>query len=67
MYIAYDTKLKRPGCAIIQAAFGATERIAGLFPPEDWLVDLTSDMKLYQITEGQLNKLVEYHRRKDGI
>jgi hypothetical protein len=58
--IAFDTKLRRPGCVLVQAALGAS--VPGTlfqrhFPHETWLVSPTEDMKVYSVTEEQLEKL----------
>jgi hypothetical protein len=56
--IAYDATLRRPGCVIIQAAYG-TDADISLFPTESWLLMPSQDMKVYKVTEEQLKKLVE--------
>lgn len=58
--IAFDCELRRPGCALIQAALGGTHGIESRFNVETWIVHLTPGMKLYTIeNEEQLRKLVE--------
>lgn len=60
MKIAYDAKLKRPGCVIIQAAMGGTVHdFAFKFPSETWLLSPTPDMRLYEVTEEQLKMLAQ--------
>jgi len=56
--VAYDTTLKRPGCAIIQAVFGATISNAELMRMDGWLLSPTEGMRLYEVTDEQLNDLV---------
>lgn len=58
MKIAYDAKLKRPGCAILQAFFSATPGIANRFPTGAWLTAPTDDMKLYEVNDEQLKHLI---------
>lgn len=69
MIIAYDLKKMRPGCVLIQAQMGGTvpnNEFEMFFPVETWALVLTDDMKLYEITEKQLDILSvmteEYHR-----
>lgn len=58
MKIAYDTKLMRPACVIIQAALGCGDRLAHRFDSKDWLVNLTDNMHVYEINESQLVQLI---------
>lgn len=58
MKIAYDIKLMRPGCAIIQSALGGSPEIKNLFPVETWLEAPTEDMKVYEVSEKQLEELI---------
>lgn len=45
---AYDTVLKRPGCALLQAAMGCdASKLYDFFLPEDWLLAPTPDLKVY--------------------
>lgn len=62
MKLVYDVKLKRPGCAILQAVFGGDQHLAGRFPSETWLTDITPDLKLYEVTEEQLEWLIKVGR-----
>ncbi len=59
MKIAYDTKLMRPGCAILQSALGGSPEVKTLFPAETWLQAPTPDMNVYEVTPDQLEKLVK--------
>lgn len=59
MRIAYDPKLKRPGCAILQAAFGCDPAMSSHFDTEDWLLSPTEHMAVYPVTDEQLVKLVK--------
>lgn len=60
--IAYDPVLKRPGCAIIQAAFGCSGNLASLFDTEDWLLAPTENLGVFEVTDEQLGKLPEITR-----
>lgn len=66
MRIVYDCTLKRPGCALLQA-FGGTvpsDRFAMLFDNKDWLFAPTPDMKTYQVTEDQLERVAKITRER---
>lgn len=57
--IAYDTVLKRPGCVLLQAVMGGTVDVAKLFPAGQWVIEPTPNLKVYEVTEEQLQMLVE--------
>jgi hypothetical protein len=57
--IAYDTTLKRPGCVVVQRGLGATISNEDLHRMEGWLTAPTPDMKVYEVTSEQIEKLVE--------
>jgi len=58
--IVFDTNLKRPGCAIIQAAGGGDpELVKNHFPSETWLNHWTPGMGIYKVSDEQLPQLVE--------
>ena len=58
MFIAFDTELKRPGCVLIQAAMGGTiSDFLERFPSDTWIINMTDDMKLFPVTEDQLDYL----------
>jgi hypothetical protein len=59
MKIAYDTKLKRPACVLIQAGMGCGTGVANRFPPETWLVHPTDNMGVFEATEEQMEQLVK--------
>ena len=59
MKIAYDIKLMRPGCAIVQVALGGSPEVKTEFPTDTWLEAPTKDMHLYEVNEEQLKKLVK--------
>lgn len=59
--IAYDIKLKRPGCVLLQTVMGATISNSKLhaFPQGSWLLAPTPDLKLYPVDdERMLRKLI---------
>ena len=56
--IVFDTALMRPACALLQAVKGGTPGIASRFPSESWLIDPTDNMKLYAVSEAQLQILI---------
>ena len=60
MKIAYDIKLMRPGCALIQAVMGgAPNEITLRFPLESWVKGGSPDMKVYQVNYEQLEQLIK--------
>ncbi|TFG94606.1 hypothetical protein E4H12_14875 [Candidatus Thorarchaeota archaeon] len=58
MKIVYDPVLKRPGCALLQAAYGADGGAANYFNIDHWLLAPTPDMALYEVTVKQLTQVV---------
>lgn len=64
--IAYDVKLKRPGCVLLQAALGGDAHLVGRkFTHETWLLHPTDDLHVYEVTDDQLEKLVKI--TEDGL
>jgi hypothetical protein len=57
--IAYDFTLKRPGCALVQAAFGATLSSFDLHRMDNWLLHPTDDMRFVQVSKEQVEQLVQ--------
>ena len=55
--IAYDIRLMKPACPVLAAGLGGDTFDLGKFP--DWLLELTPDMKVYEVTPDQLRQLVE--------
>lgn len=64
--LAYDMKLRRPGCVIVQAGMGGDPRIAEKFPTKSWLLAPTSAMKVYRLTDVQLAQAVELAEIEHG-
>lgn len=64
--IAFDIKLMRPGCVLIQAGMGGDPAAANRFDSRLWLTDITPDMAVYDLVGDQLERLVrkveEHHR-----
>lgn len=61
--IAYDAKLHRPGCILLQAVM-ADKEVANLFPTETWLLAPTKDLRVYEVTKVQLQQLVTLTKQK---
>jgi len=51
---------------LLQAAMGADSDLAHRFPSESWLVAPTPDMTVREVTEDQLEILIEMARRTYG-
>jgi len=64
--VAYDVELLRVGCALIQAATGATIGNADLMRFDDWLTAPTPGLRLYETTEQELESLIAITNRKGG-
>lgn len=58
--VAFDLKLRRPGCAIVQAALGGFIPAADRFHVESWLLYPTPDMKLYDVPLDEFERLVAF-------
>lgn len=56
--IAFDTTLRRPGCAIVQAGFGCDPQVSHYFNSDTWLLVPTDDMRVFKATPEQLQALV---------
>lgn len=70
MKIVFDPKLRRPGCALLQVMFGGDvpSQVFGFkFPHETWLLAPTPDMGPYEVTEQQLDLLVEIAYEAVGL
>ena len=64
--IAFDINLMKPGCAIVQAAFGCNPSVADAFDPKHWLLSPTPNMRLYPIDAQRLAWLVEKVEQANG-
>ena len=62
--LAYDATLRRPGCAAIQAWFGATPGVERDFPAESWLLGPTPDMRVWEVTDEQVEQLIQRAPRR---
>lgn len=65
MLLAYDCKLKRPGCVLVAAGIGADPNASKRFPSEAWLLYPTPDMRVYEATDEQINTLVALALRQE--
>lgn len=55
--LLYDMKLMRPACVLLQAVAGGSVGGFDLELLGEWLVAPTPDMKMYEITDEQLEQL----------
>lgn len=65
--LAYDMRLRRPGCVLLQAAMGGDSHLAQRFPVESWLLAPTPDLKVFSVTEEQLQILIARAERKEYL
>lgn len=65
--IAYDCELYRPACPILQAALGGDVAMASRFDADYWLIEPTPGLKLYPITERQLQVLLAVTKAKAEV
>ena len=65
--LVYDLKLMRPGCALLQAALGGDGGIANKFPSEHWLLAPTPDLKLYNISDQELEDCIRFHSTRPFV
>lgn len=66
MKLAFDMTLRRPGCALIQAAFGGDTSASSSFDVGTWLVFPTPEMRLYELDEATLSKVAEAVNREQA-
>jgi hypothetical protein len=62
MRVVFDTKTRRPGCALLQALYGGNvpSMMFGVkFPVETWMLAPTESMRTYEVTEEELDQLAE--------
>jgi hypothetical protein len=58
--ILFDMKLLKVGCPLLQASVGQGFPVSRYFPdPKDWFTEPTPDMKVFNITDAQLQELVD--------
>jgi hypothetical protein len=62
--LAYDLKLRKVGCVILQAVMGGDRNIAHRIGTEHWLTSLTPDLRVYQMTDEEVEQLVKLHGGK---
>jgi hypothetical protein len=55
--IAFDVQAMRPGCVLLQAAYGCSPSVAHGFPTEAWLLAPTDTLRVYEVSPEQLAKL----------
>lgn len=59
MKVAYDKTQMRPACVLVAAGLGADTDVAHRFPTTLWLLHPTPDMRVYETSSEQLDKLVK--------
>jgi hypothetical protein len=65
--LVYDTDLKAPACALIQAAYGCSSRqLHRFFEPKHWLVAPTPGMRKLAATDEQWYKAAVITERRWG-
>lgn len=64
--IVYDVELRRPACALLQAALGGTLGVSSHFPSRLWLDHPTDGMRLLRGTREELAMLVEQTIREEA-
>lgn len=65
--ILFDIKEMKPGCVLLQAVAGCDSAIANRFRSEHWLLAPTDDLKVYTVTDSELDQLVKKVDRKHGV
>lgn len=63
--LAYDLTLKKVGCVLLQAVYGGDSRIAHRIGNEHWLFAPTADLRVYELTDDQVEQLVKMHNGRD--
>lgn len=64
-FLAYDIDQRKVGCVLLQVALGGDPDIAKRIPSEDWLVHMTPGLKVYRLTDAQVEQLVKMHKGFD--
>jgi hypothetical protein len=57
--LAFDLKLMRPGCVLLQACMGGDIWAAQQFASQTWLLAPTPDLHVYQIPRAQLAAVIK--------
>jgi hypothetical protein len=55
--LLFDLKLRRPGCVLLAAAYGANSHAVQRFNSEQWLTSPTPNMKIYSVTMDELKQI----------
>ena len=66
MNLAFDIKILKPACVLVAAGYGADTALAHRFDPHHWLLAPTPNMKVYEVTEHQLEQLVNMVEKEHG-
>jgi len=66
MRIAFDIKLMRPGCVLLQAVLRCNSQLAHRFPTKSWLLTPTPDLRVYEASDEQIEHLVEMVEKQHG-
>lgn len=59
MKLLFDIREMKVGCALMQAIYGGTPTLSGSFDTKHWFLAPTENMKLYNVTEQQVEFLIE--------
>lgn len=59
--LAYDLSQGKVGCVLLQAAMGGDARIASRIDTKDWLLAPTPNLRVYAMTDEQVEQLVAMH------
>lgn len=60
MKLLYDVTIKKVGCPLLQTVHGCHE--SSRFPVESWFIHPTPDMRVYEISISEFNRLLAFHR-----
>lgn len=61
-FLAYDIEKRKVGCVLLQAALGGDPEIAKRIPNEDWVIDRTEGLRVYQLSDADVENLVAMHK-----
>lgn len=62
--IVYDPVLKRPACILLQVMGGGTVTSEDIFMMGDWLTETTPNMRLFSVTDEELEVLKKISLKK---